>query len=97
MFIPPEVVMLLRQAYLRVLTVDPIAVDRETKQDKKGKFVYRKWGIAAMDDSLFVSDGTSEDGGMVRLKVSDKTQKEIAKVKPIVDTGNYIRYYDTYG
>jgi len=45
-----------------------------------------------MDDSLFVSDGTNDDGGSVRIKIADKVQKEIRKVKPIPNYDNHIVY-----
>ncbi len=45
-----------------------------------------------MDESLFVSDGTTEDGGKVRLKISDKFQYEIEKVRDVEKVDNHLVY-----
>jgi hypothetical protein len=45
-----------------------------------------------MDDSMYVYDGTNENGGAVRIKVSDKFQTEINKVNPISNYSNHIVY-----
>jgi hypothetical protein len=47
-----------------------------------------------LDDSLFVSDGTIEDGGAVGLKVSDKFQKKIHKMDPVANVNNHLVYYN---
>ena len=50
-----------------------------------------------MDGSLFVSDGTSADGGQVRLKISDAYQAEIAKVAPVNKSELHLTYTDISG
>lgn len=47
-----------------------------------------------MDDSLFVSDGTTEDGGKVRLKISNEYQKELEKVKSVAKVENHLVYLE---
>jgi len=45
-----------------------------------------------MDDSLYVSDGSTEDGGKVRLKISDSFQTEIEKVEHVNKVENHLVY-----
>jgi hypothetical protein len=65
--------------------------------DPERKHIFHKWDIGAKDESLFVSDGTSADGGQVRFKVSDKYQAEIAKLAPVNKSESHLTYTDISG
>jgi len=96
-YIPPVVVEILEQAGLLDTTIgiDPMK-SKPKKEDNKG-YKYRRWGITALDESLFVSDGTTEDGGRVGLKISDQYQAIIENVSNVGRVENHLVYKHTYG
>ena len=75
-----------------VIGIDPIKAKRDRIEKEPKKHIYHRWNIEAMDESLFVSDGTTEDGGKVRLKISDKFQYEIEKVRDVEKVDNHLVY-----
>jgi len=91
-YIPQMVIMLLQEAKLlsRVAGFDPLQTERNTKKTEPDNPIYRRRDIHAMDDTLFVSEGTTKDGRTVGLKVSDRTQAEIDKVSVIAKRGAHL-------
>jgi hypothetical protein len=84
-----------KSLFTQIYGFDPIKEIRQSKQEQPRNPEYRRWGVAPLDDTLFVSDGTTEDGGVVGIKISTKTKKEIDKTKPIANVGNHLVYYNT--
>lgn len=95
-YIPEDCVHILESAGLLYQTIAVDPMKQEQKKDDKRKYIYRRWGLQVIDDSLFISDGTTDDGGSVRMKISDKFQIEINKSRPISDVNNHIVYYNTF-
>lgn len=95
-YIPPEIVGILEQAGLldHVVGINPMK--HQEKDEPKEGYKYRRWGLGAMDDSIFISDGTTDDGNGVRLKITDKYQEHIRKSEVIDKYGNHLVYRNIY-
>jgi len=63
--------------------------------DLPQKYVFKKWNLSAMDNSLFISDGTTTDGGQVQMKISDPYQHEITKLIHTHKSEKHLVYEDT--